>query len=94
MMAAYKDAAPADTIRRARQILSDLGIEVKEEVFSRPGVACSCRITIGTNGKVLTEEYALASGYAEMLERLQNKMLLNEGTRYAGAPRRRGTAAL
>lgn len=94
MMAAYKDAAPADTIRRARQILSDLGIEVKEEVFSRPGVACSCRITIanprlaplniGTNGKGLTEEYALASGYAEMLERLQNKMLLNEGTRYAG----------
>lgn len=32
MMAAYKDAAPADTIRRARQILSDLGIEVKEEM--------------------------------------------------------------
>lgn len=93
-MAVYKDAAPADTIWHARQILSDLGIEVKEEVFSRPGVACSCRITIanprlaplniGTNGKGLTEEYALASGYAEMLERLQNKMLLNEGTRYTG----------
>ncbi len=32
MMAAYKDAAPTDTIRRARQILSDPGIEVKEEM--------------------------------------------------------------
>lgn len=32
-MAAYKDAAPADTIGRARQILSDLGIEVKEKML-------------------------------------------------------------
>ena len=32
MMAAYKDAAPADTIRRGRHILTDPGIEVKEEI--------------------------------------------------------------
>lgn len=90
----YKDAVPSDTIRRAKEILLDLGLNVTEQLFSHSDVSYSCRISLsdanladlnsGTNGKGMTREYALASGYAELMERLQNKMLINAGMRYAG----------
>lgn len=90
----YKDAAPATTVTRIKNILTHLGIEVRETMFQQGDVAYSCRITIcnkgleqlniGTNGKGLTPEYALASGYAELMERLQNKFLINEAMRFAG----------
>lgn len=90
----YKDSPPGETIGRIRKILDSIGIRVKETMFSHNRLSFSCRITvdnpgfselnIGTNGKGLTEEYALASGYAEFMERLQNKFLINEAMRFAG----------
>lgn len=65
----------------------ELGILLKEQYFEN-GTFYSCRLSlanaevngldIGTNGKGNNFEYALASGYAEFMERLQNKILLNK----------------
>lgn len=91
----YKDASPAETVESIRSILATVGIEVEERHFRHSDVAYSCRISladaelagldIGTNGKGLTPEYARASGYAEFMERLQNKMLYNAALRYLHA---------
>lgn len=90
----YKDATPSETIEKAKNILDALGLTVCEYLYTHTDVSYSCRISIsneqlkelnlGTNGKGMTPDYALASGYAELLERLQNNMLINVGMRYAG----------
>ena len=83
----YKAKAPEDTILQVRKILHDeLGILLKEEHFKGDNEFYSCRITIanngisdlciGTNGKGMTFEYALASAYGEFMERLQNQALI------------------
>jgi ribosomal protein S12 methylthiotransferase accessory factor len=76
----YKDASPGATISRIRAILNDLEI-VTQETWNRPcpGIY-SVRIEItgiqaGANGKGTSEEFALASGLAELMERLQNLVL-------------------
>ncbi len=89
----YKDAAPLQTIEQIKQILSTLGIETRETLYNKDNLCYSCRIAIdshglesldiGTNGKGMSPEYALASGYAELMERLQNKFLVNEAMRHA-----------
>jgi hypothetical protein len=81
----YKDAAPFDTVKGARESLYHLGIETHEiiwrdvsseyfsvrvEVNEFPGV--------GNNGKGTTRSFALASAYGELMERLQNKKLFNK----------------
>ena len=77
----YKEAEPLETVFQLRRILHDLGIHVIEEWNSRDGDAChALRIRIlgsdiGTNGKGITREYALASAYAEFMERMQNSIL-------------------
>lgn len=91
--AQYKDAPPKETVRRIKEILNSLGIKTREIFFEADGLFYSCRIEIdncgleslciGTNGKGMTPEYALASGYAELMERLQNKFLVNEAMRYS-----------
>lgn len=75
-----KDAAPDDTIRKIRNIISDLGLLVTEKWFeSVNGIysvllqSVSTRFT--TNGKGTSQQYALASGYGEFMERLQNGAL-------------------
>ena len=75
--AACKDAHPADTVRHIKTILSSHGIET-EEFWGESNVphCYSLRIniagtTIGSNGKGVTRELALASGYGELMERLQ-----------------------
>lgn len=92
----YKAKAPGDTILQVRKILHDeLGILLKEEHFKGDNEFYSCRITIannnigdlgiGTNGKGMTFEYALASAYGEFMERLQNQSLIfnrHLGNRY------------
>ncbi len=92
----YKAKAPGDTILQIRQILHDkLGIILKEEHFKGDNEFYSCRVTIanngigdlgiGTNGKGMTFEYALASAYGEFMERLQNQALIfnrHLGNRY------------
>lgn len=75
--AACKDAHPLDTVRRIKAILSTHGIETDEQ-WNESGVPyChSVRVRIagtpfGANGKGITQELALASGYGELMERLQ-----------------------
>ena len=51
--------------------------------MNQSGIAFSNRITvkglkIGTNGKGMSREYALASGYAEFMERAENGMLARQ----------------
>ena len=82
----YKAVSPDETISRANNILETIGIKTKKIVFGKNGICNSVRLTfsdseienleIGTNGKGLTESYATASAYGEMMERLENKMLL------------------
>lgn len=82
----YKHQSPENTINLIRSILHGLGLFLKESSFRNDGMN-SCRLSvisaelesldIGTNGKGMSYLYALASGYAEFLERLQNDMLLN-----------------
>lgn len=74
----YKDAKPEDTVVKAKKILDDLGLELEEKWTDKSSVdTYSLRICIkgsdvGQNGKGMTKEFAMASGYAEFLERLQN----------------------
>ena len=83
----YKANDPRDTILKVRRILHrELGILLKEEHFQGDNEFYSCRITIannnigdlgiGTNGKGMTFEYALASAYGEFMERIQNQALI------------------
>jgi len=73
----YKDSDPLITIERIRSILSGLGIMTVERWHHDVEGYYSLHIEIqGTylfsNGKGSTAAYALASAYAEMLERLQS----------------------
>lgn len=77
----YKDRTPEMTISNIKEILEDLGIETEEHWVKENEIGTfSLRVVIkgtdnGTNGKGVTREYALASAYAEFVERLQNGML-------------------
>lgn len=73
----FKDSQPMDTVRRIRELLHANAIE-EEVKITYPGVpyCVSCRVGVkGTNfavsGKGMSEEFALASGYGELMERLQ-----------------------
>lgn len=91
----YKQCAPQQTISRIKEILSTIEMDIEEEWFQNKGGVDSCRIRIvnnglkkfdiGTNGKGMTREYALASAYAEFMERLQNKTMFREGLKYASS---------
>lgn len=73
----FKDSSPTATVERIQAILSSHGIEVKEhwrETCVPYCHAVSIRV-VGTNfsvnGKGLTREFARASGYGELMERMQ-----------------------
>ncbi len=71
----YKDREPQETVEIVRNKLLKWGIEITENWFSSVAGLYSLRIeikgtTIGANGKGITEEYALASAYGELCERL------------------------
>jgi len=75
--AEFKDDSPVKTVERIKSILASVGIET-EESWSESNVPyChSLRVrvkgtTFGVNGKGLTREFAHASGYGELMERLQ-----------------------
>lgn len=81
----YKDAIPFDTVKRIRESLYQLGIEVHEEIWEDVSSECfSVRLEVdgfpgvGANGKGTTRSFALASAYGELMERLQNKKLFNK----------------
>lgn len=76
-----KDRTPEETIRKCKSILDDLGITVKEKWFKSADCffsVCLCinESNVGVNGKGSSPDYALASGYGELLERLQNQYLI------------------
>lgn len=73
----FKDESPLKTVEKIKKILNTYGIETTES-WSEPTVpyCYSLRVsvvgtTFGTNGKGITKEFALASAYGEMMERLQ-----------------------
>lgn len=74
----YKDSDPLTTIHKIRTILYDLGINTTELNWQNSAngffsVTISVSGTsIRTNGKGTTKEFALASVYGELMERLQN----------------------
>ncbi len=77
----FKDASPIETVNVIINILESAGLSVTEE-WNESGLSdCfSCRVTIdgtgvGVNGKGVTKELARASGYAELMERLQSGLL-------------------
>jgi ribosomal protein S12 methylthiotransferase accessory factor len=84
----FKATNPERTIQKARTILHDCGIFTIEHWVHNPNLPLSVRVQIhnlpiGTNGKGRTYPYALASGYGEFLERLQNLILFND-SKYIG----------
>jgi YcaO-like protein with predicted kinase domain len=79
----YKEDSPINTIAKIRNILSDLNVINYEPFWGNPyeGIY-SVRVeslesegNFGTNGKGRNRLYALASGYAEYMERIQNGVL-------------------
>ncbi len=75
----YKDSAPLETIENIRNILSNLGIFCVEKWLNSAETLYSVNLqvpgtNIASNGKGTSYEFALASGYAELIERLQNNV--------------------
>lgn len=76
----YKDNLPENTIFNIMSSLHNANIMTTYEFNSKAVNGCySNRVTIkntdfGSNGKGTSKIYALASGYAELIERLQNNM--------------------
>lgn len=78
-----KDCEPKQTVNRIKKILRENNVKVKEsKIINIDDSIYSTRIElrdipgIGTNGKGVSKEFALASAYAEFMERLQSKFLL------------------
>ena len=73
----YKDATLLATIEKIKNILLKNGINVTEKLSEGFDGVFSVHIVIdsvglGTSGKGLTKEAALASAYGELMERIQN----------------------
>ena len=77
----YKDCHPITTINRIRGILETLGcMPVENRWINNRNKSYSVRLVIsgtplGSNGKGVTPELALASAYGEFMERIQNQFL-------------------
>lgn len=76
----YKETMPENTVKTIRHILQGIGIHVEETLHSCDFDCHSVRIVvkgtnIGTNGKGVSKDYAMASAYAEFMERLENNIL-------------------
>ena len=76
----HKDRTPEQTVAAIKSILDGLGIQTEVVGHNHPFQGTYSNhvqivgTKIGSNGKGTTESYALASGYAELIERLQNGM--------------------
>ena len=78
----HKDRSPQDTVLEVQRILHDAGLfPVMDWTDREFGGVCSNRVTVypsryvGQNGKGTDEAYAAASGYAELIERIQNNSI-------------------
>lgn len=82
-MRKYKETTPLQTVIRIRKLLMDAGIVPYEaEWFNTLTELHSVRVATfpedgccGQNGKGRSQEFALASAYAEFMERLQNNII-------------------
>lgn len=80
----YKAVEPEVTVENIKKILETIGLPIKEEPHGDGDMFCSCRVSItedddssiGTNGKGMNRIYSKASGYAEMMERVQNRVIV------------------
>jgi len=74
---AFKDDSPRNTVERIKGVLKVYDIETVEHWYESGVPSCySLRVSVlgtvfGVNGKGVTRELALASGYGELMERLQ-----------------------
>jgi len=74
----FKDAHPDATVERIRNLLRDVGVELKE-YWNDSGIDHCQSVNLktvgtrmfGSNGKGITRELARASAYGEFIERLQ-----------------------
>lgn len=86
----YKDASPLRTVERIRSILASYGIETEELWWESNVPHCfslAVRVkgtAFRTNGKGLTKEFALASAYGELMERIQLGFIGNAETQKNG----------
>ncbi len=72
----FKDAEPKATIQKAKDTLQELGVEICFSLKNPVEGVYSSRMEDrkhgwGVNGKGTTEEYCLASGFGEAMERFQ-----------------------
>ena len=76
-----KDCKPEETIKKISSILNDIGLNHSFQINesssdNKESNLHSCRILVNdiavSNGKGTNKIYSLASGYAELMERLQN----------------------
>ena len=81
----FKEVSPKTTVERIKKILCDLGIRVGDSCVDA-GLDHCYSVSVfaeggypATNGKGVTEDLALASGYAEFMERLQCGLFLLPG---------------
>lgn len=78
----YKETTPDKTVKRIKEILKKHKIEVEENWTKKSSVntyslrVCIKGTNLGQNGKGMTKDFALASAYAEFLERYQNGILI------------------
>ena len=78
----YKETTPDKTVKRIKGILKKHKIEVEENWKKKSSVntyslrLCIKGTNIGQNGKGMTKDFAMASAYAEFLERYQNGILV------------------
>lgn len=82
-MRPYKEANPKSTVIKIQEILKDIDLLVVpiqwgnpyEDIFSLRVVAIDEDGGFGTNGKGRSQLFALASAYAEYIERIQNQLM-------------------
>lgn len=79
----YKERSPIETVNIIKKFFADNGYQLKQTVSKQTEAGTwYCHVDVykgdilfkGAHGKGMTEEYALASGYAELYERFCNKI--------------------
>ena len=80
----FKDDSPLSTVEKIRNILKSNGIEVEEQWIETQVPYCFALLlkikglNFSTSGKGLSREFALASAYGEMIERVVLSARRNE----------------
>ena len=78
----YKETSPDKTVKRIKEIFKKYKIEVEENWTKKSSVGtyslrlCVKGTNLGQNGKGMTKDFAMASAYAEFMERYQNGVLV------------------